>query len=336
MAMRKGLPAKLAATDADDTRWNFRNLVVCNADGSPRGGVTSPVGASLLSSTSTMNVAVAGFSAVAVRDAGVVLLANDGVTNVLLDPPPSSQSRLDVVWAKQDDSSLTVSVPDADNLPTFGVLKGAASASPVRNPAGLPSGAVEIGTVLVPSGATATNSPGVVITTTAQYTAGAGGSVPFRTKAELLLWTTAGPGQHAYVFGDGTAANNGEYVWAGSWSSYFGTIEYQLTMTGIYGLGSPPGLAYTQGGRGFLEGFITNTSGASFDVQTFNFATIPAAIRPATDQWFPLNWGDNGGGGLVVHSNGNLGFQLSKDAGFLGAGVLRLSLGGASWRLKNT
>jgi hypothetical protein len=218
MGLRKGLPVKLGMTDADDTRYDFRNLVVCNADGSARGGVTSPVGVPLLSWTATMNVAVAVFNGVAARDGGAVLLSNDGVANVLLDPAPSSQSRLDVIFAKQNDSSSTVSVPDSDDLPDFGVLKGEASPNPVRNPAGLPDGALEIGTVLVPSTATTTSSPDVVITTTCPYTAAPGGSVPFRSFAELQAWTAAGPNQKANVFADADASKNGDYVAANGWA----------------------------------------------------------------------------------------------------------------------
>src|SRR5690554_1801249 len=114
MALRKGLPAKLAATDADDTRYALAGLVVANADGSPRGGVLSPVGANLVTATGTMNVSVGRFQGAAVRDSGVVLLANDGPANVLLDAAPAANSRLDVIWAKQNDASSTVSVPDAN------------------------------------------------------------------------------------------------------------------------------------------------------------------------------------------------------------------------------
>lgn len=42
MTIRKGLPAKRALTDADDTRFNFRNLVACDSAGTPRAGITSP------------------------------------------------------------------------------------------------------------------------------------------------------------------------------------------------------------------------------------------------------------------------------------------------------
>jgi hypothetical protein len=213
MTLRKGLPAKLAATDANDTRYDFNNLVVCNADGSPRGGVTAPLTA-LVSATATMNVSVAAFSAVAVRDGGTVLLANDGPVNVLLSAAPASNSRIDVIYAKQNDASSTVTTPDGNNTPVIDKVTGTAAASPTKP--SIPAGAVELATVQVPSTATATNSGGVVINQTAQFTAAPGGSVPFPTVALMNAWTTPGLGQKARVNSDPTTLINGNYVWSGT------------------------------------------------------------------------------------------------------------------------
>jgi len=225
MAIRKGLPAKLALTDADDTRYLFSGLVVCNADGSPRGGVLSPVNVNLVTASATMNVSVARFQGATVRDGGVILLANDGAANVLLDAAPGANSRIDVIFAKQNDASATVTVPDADNVPVLGFVKGTASATPTK-PA-LPIGALELATVLIPSGATATNSGGVVITQTAAFTASAGGTVPFRTKAALDLWTTAQKDQQAGVLADST-----RFRYTGTaWEQTGSTVQLQMDAT---------------------------------------------------------------------------------------------------------
>ncbi|UAJ78304.1 hypothetical protein IT072_02330 [Leifsonia sp. ZF2019] len=199
MTIRKGLPAKLALTDTNDTRYDFRNLVVCNADGSPRGGVTSPVGANIVAATATMNSAVAAFSAIAVRDNGVVLLANDGPVNVLHAAAPAANSRIDVVYAKQNDSSSTVTTPDANDLPVIAIAQGTAAASPTKP--SIPAGAVELATVLIPAGATATNSSGVVVTQTAQFTAAPGGEVPFRSQSDLFAWLNPSTSQLARIIG---------------------------------------------------------------------------------------------------------------------------------------
>lgn len=304
MTLRVGHPSKKGATDTSDARLDFRNRYVCNADGTPRAGVTSPVGAVLLSSTSSMNAAVAAFSGVTVRDGGVVEMANDGPVNVLLDAPPSSQSRIDVVYAKQNDSSSTVSAPDANDLPTFGVLKGTTSATPSAR-TDLPAGAVALGQVLIPSTATATNSSGVVITTTCPFTAAAGGKVPFRTLADLQAWTTAGPGQDARVFADSTSGNNGDYVWSGSTWIFLGATLADITTfgTGYVGLtGAHQPRVRRVGQQVFGYGAVQTTSGFTYG----NILTVPPGFLPtSTDTRFI---------GCGVTSSGSV-FELYMAAG---------------------
>jgi hypothetical protein len=218
VTIRKGLPAKLALTDANDTRYLFSGLVVCSVDGSPRGGVLSPVGVNLVTSSATMNVSVARFQGVAVRDGGVILLANDGAANVLLDAAPGANSRIDVIYAKQNDASGTVTVPDANNTALLTFVKGTAGAVPVKPT--LPVGALELATVLIPSGATATNSAGVVITQTAQFTASAGSPIPVRVASDLTAMTTFRTGQLAECFGDQITYRYNGSAWKGWFSPW--------------------------------------------------------------------------------------------------------------------
>lgn len=182
MTVRKGLPAKLALTDADDTRFDFNNLVVSDTSGAPRGGITSPVGATIITGTATMNVTVGVFAAVAVRDGGVVLLANDGSVSVLIGAAPGSNQRTDIVYAKQNDASSTVSAPDANNTPVLGVAVGTPGPSG-GTPAALPAGAVEIGRIILSAGNATTNAG--TISQSGQYTAGPGGIIPVRNSTEL-------------------------------------------------------------------------------------------------------------------------------------------------------
>jgi hypothetical protein len=301
MALRKGLPAKLALTDADDTRYDFRNLVVCNSDGTPRGGVTSPVGVNLLSSTATMNVSVAAFNAVAVRDSGAILLANDGPVNVTLTPAPASNSRIDVIYAKQNDGSSTVTSPDANNTPIIDRVTGTASATPVKP--SIPTGAVELGTVVVPAGATATNSAGVVITTTCPFTAAPGGKVPFRTLSDLQAWTTATVRQQASVISDSTTSNIGEYVWSGTaWVPIFTTTWTAVPLSSFwasYNSSTWGTFSYrVVGGRVELRGIVQASSGAGTTI-----GTLPAGARPPfsvemfvdrSGAWSAVTLGTNG------------------------------------------
>jgi hypothetical protein len=331
MTLRVGHPSKKGATDTSDARLDFRNRYVCNADGSPRGGVTSPIGVALLSATATMNVSVGAFSAVTVRDGGVVEMANDGPVNVLLDAPPSSQSRIDVVYVKQNDSSSTVSVPDANDLPVFGVLKGVASATPVKR-TDLPAGAEEIGTVLIPSTATATNSSGVVITTTCRFTAAAGGKVPFRTLADLQAWTTAAPRQPASVLADSTTSNVGDYVWSGSkWNSTNSAFTVgAFTPTGIYSAGTPTPQAVAVNGRVYLEGLILSSSASFASGTTYSLGSIPAAFAPPAKRIFAVSVNTVVVGALIVNTNGTL--QWIPNSSFTNA--LSMSIDGPSWSLQ--
>ncbi len=327
MVLRIGHPSKKGRTDTSDARLDFRNQYVCNADGSPRGGVTSPVGAVLLSATATMNVTVGAFSAVTVRDGGIVEMANDGPTPVQLDNPPSSQSRIDVVYVKQNDSSSTVSAPDANDLPVFGVLKGNASATPVKR-TDLPAGAEEIGTVLIPSTATATNSPGVVITTTCRYTAAAGGKVPFRTLADLQAWTNPQPGQDAQVFADG--AGNGDYVWSGStWSAVPRSGLVPIIPSSVAGSAAPSvdgngKVAFTvaQSATGITVNGVFSAAFSRYKVLIHTFGVNDAGVGSGitnSDMFLHFSSGgvQNGGANYFGGSNGNAqtGWQLGTNGG---------------------
>ena len=230
MTLRKGFGAELALPHGDDVRYDLAGLLLRTTAGVPRSGLFAPAPATIIAATATMNVAVAAFSGVAVRDNGPVFLANDATANVLLTNPPGSNSRLDVVYAVQHDASSYVTTPDSDNLPVFGVSTGIASASPVRNPAGLPPGALELGTVLVPSTATNTGSAGVIITPTFQYTALNGTALWVRVATDLTPLTSYPIDTRAYCVADGIT-----YRWNGSgwkaWDSDW--IAYTPAFTGV-------------------------------------------------------------------------------------------------------
>lgn len=283
VVMRKGLPAKLALTDADDTRYDFRNLVVSNADGSPRGGVTAPIGTNLVTGTATMNVSVGSFAAVAVRDGGVILLANDGPVNVLIDAAPVSNSRWDLICARQDDASSTVTTPDADNLAKLYVVKGTAGATPAV-PA-LPAGSVEIGRVLVTTGDTNTNAMTVAQTNT--YTAGAGGSVPFRSLAALQAWTTARSGQRANIFADPATVKNGDYVWSGgAWNrTQCGGLYHPAAVATFYTITFPAPYSQPPIVTATVQSGASNAIGATILIT--NVTTSSFQIRLAQDSGTP-------------------------------------------------
>lgn len=187
-----------AATTPTDARIMNMAQLVANADGTPRVGVLGGANPSIVSTTGTMSVAIAAaeFATSKGRADGVSIFANDGTVNVAIGAAPASNSRIDVIWVKHNDSTTG----DANSLPTFGVTPGAAAASPTK-PA-IPTGALELATLRVYAGTTATNGGANTLVNTYQMTAGRGGEVAFRTKTELDAWTTAVDGQTAYVIGD--------------------------------------------------------------------------------------------------------------------------------------
>lgn len=193
MTLTKAIPILNAAPVPLDGRRADMATVVANADGSPRTGVLGS-NASIVTTTATLNLAVAAAEFVTSKGKadGVSIFTNDGTVNVPVGAAPASNSRIDVLWVKQNDNTTG----DADSLPTFGVTAGTAAASPSK-PA-IPTGALELATLRIYSGTTATNGGSNVLTNTYQMTAMRGGVVLFRTKVDLDLWTTAPSGQQAY------------------------------------------------------------------------------------------------------------------------------------------
>ena len=186
-----------AATTPLDARLMDMAKLVANADGSPRAGVIGGANPSIVSTTATMNVAIAAaeFATTKGKADGVAIFTNDGTVNVPIATAPASNSRIDVVYVKHNDDTTG----DPNPNPIFGVAKGVAAASPVK-PA-IPTGALELATLRIYSGTTATNGGSNTLTNTYQMTATRGGVVPFRTKADLDQWTSAKRGQLAEVIG---------------------------------------------------------------------------------------------------------------------------------------
>jgi len=104
---------------------------------------------------------------------------------VPITPAPVSNSRIDVVYFKQNESASPYS--DIDNTPVLTVAAG--TAAPIPSKPSIPTGAVELATVLVPAGVSATNAGGVVITQNFQYTTTTGGTIWVRNAVELAALT---------------------------------------------------------------------------------------------------------------------------------------------------
>lgn len=208
-----GFPAVSLAADQFEIGKDLSGLIVRDSSGKARQGVFYRGTLNLLTARTDMAVDVQDFDGVAERRGGVIFNKNEGVTQSPTLNRPAANSHIALIYWKQRVAAAPWS--DGADGPIFGVVYGDPAPIP-QKPALTIEGAVELGTVLIPSTATSTSSTGVVITTTAQFTASAGAPVAFRTRAEMLLWTTATAGQQANVVADPTSAYNRVWYATGS------------------------------------------------------------------------------------------------------------------------
>jgi hypothetical protein len=285
-----------AVTTPLDARLMDMAKFVANADGSPRTGVLGGANASIVSTTATMFVAIAAAEFVTSKGKadGVAVFTNDGVVNVPITTAPASNSRIDVIYVKHNDDTTG----DANATPIFAVAAGIAAASPGK-PA-IPTGALELATLRVYSGTTATNGGANLLTNTYQMTAARGGRVPFRTKADLDLWTTAAEGQDVNVIANARLyARN-----AGAWVLIFGALA-----VGVLGLDSNMTASWTRltkdsDGMVDVSGTVIRTNGTTF-VASRVVCVLPVGFRPTEDAvGQALTFGSGTNMGLIARSTG--------------------------------
>lgn len=160
MTLRNSLFAVSGKASFLDARRDMSGLFVCdNTTMMPIAGILDRSRDNLVTGNSnSMSVTVHPFNAVLNRY-GALLVQNDGDVNVPLSAAPSANSRIDVVYMKQNETRSPMS--DSSDNPTFGVAKGVAAAAPVA-PA-VPVGALALAQVLLPAGVSNTAAGGVVI-----------------------------------------------------------------------------------------------------------------------------------------------------------------------------
>jgi hypothetical protein len=236
MTLTRGFTTNSAVT-ALDARLMSMAALVCNADRSPRVGVMGGSNPSIVATTAatapmTVTVAAAEFACSKGVADGVTHPTNDGTVSVTINAAPGSNSRITVIWVKQNDNTTG----DANSTPVFGTTDGSAAASPTK-PA-IPTGALELATLRVYAGSTASNGGGNVLTNTYAMTAERGGVVPFRTQVERDAWTNPVDGQLAYC-----ADVDATFIYANAaigWLHAFGKpISTAFSYTGLYSAGSP-------------------------------------------------------------------------------------------------
>jgi hypothetical protein len=190
MALHPGFVTS-ATTTALDTRLAEMGFIVRNADGSPRLGVLWDGGMNgflvvTTAATSPMTLLIPTSSYIVSRGSadGVCKITSDGGGSVnVATAPATGQSRIDVVWVKQNDSTQG----DADNLAVYQITAGVAASTGSQTKPAIPTGALELATLLVGAGQTSTNA--MTLTQTFGYTGVTGAIIPFPTLAQLKAWT---------------------------------------------------------------------------------------------------------------------------------------------------
>lgn len=163
MTLRNSLFAVSGKASFMDARRDMSGLFVCDKTTMlPIAGILDRSQDNLVTGNSdSMSVTVHPFNAVLNRY-GALLIQNDGNVKVPISAAPSANSRIDVVYVKQNEARSPMS--DDSDFPVFGVAKGVAAATPVAP--NVPAGALALAQVLLPAGVSNTAGLGVVITQT--------------------------------------------------------------------------------------------------------------------------------------------------------------------------
>lgn len=219
MTLRNSLFAVSGKASFMDVRRDMSGLFICDKTTMmPIAGILDRSQDNLVTGNSnSMSVTVHPFNAVLNRY-GALLIQNDGNVNVPLAAAPSANSRIDVVYVKQNETRSPMS--DGSDVPAFGVVKGTAAATPVAP--SVPSGALALARVLLPAGVSNTAASGVVITQTYIGAAMKGGMLRVQTSAQRDAITKVPEGTLLH-----NVADNCDYVRtpSGKWAKTRDTIS---------------------------------------------------------------------------------------------------------------
>jgi hypothetical protein len=177
--------AGVGVTTAQMARTSLASLVAHDANG-PRLGIFYEGNQTLLTGTATtspsMQVSVSPLAWVGLKALAEGVYIGRSTSTVLVDvaAAPASNSRIDVVYVMQRDQNATTS-RDGITQGEIGVITGTAAVSPTK-PA-IPAGAVEVGSLTIQAGVTATTNAGCTITTTWGWTCAAGAPIPVPNQA---------------------------------------------------------------------------------------------------------------------------------------------------------
>lgn len=200
MALRNSLFAVSGKASFLDARRDMSGLFVCDKTTMlPIAGILDRSQDNLVTGRGdSMSVTVHPFNAVLNRY-GALLVQNDESVKVPLNAAPSVNSRIDVVYVKQNEARSPMS--DGSDVPTFGVAKGVAAVTPVAP--SVPNGALALAQVLLPAGVSNTTASGVVITQSYIGAAMKGDMLRVQTSAQRDALPSVPEGTLLHNVGDG-------------------------------------------------------------------------------------------------------------------------------------
>lgn len=293
MALRNSLFAVSGKASFLDARRDMSGLFVCNnTTMMPIAGILDRSQDNLVTGNSnSMSVTVHPFNAVLNRY-GALLVQNDGNVNVALSAAPSANSRIDVVYVKQNETRSPMS--DGSDKPIFGVTKGVAAATPVVPD--VPDGALALAQVLLPAGVSNTGAGGVAITQTYIGAALKGDMLRVQTSAQRDALTTVPEGTLLH-----NVADNCDYVrkgdkWRG-WNMPWRDIHLDKNTANIWASNGTAHI-HVQTGDINLTGWGSYVTVAHVSNSSFRPA-IPQGFNVGTSNgYFPTFLG--------VYSDGNV------------------------------
>lgn len=286
-----------------DARRDMSGLFVCDNLMNPHAGILTAgrgvsAGNIVVGLSNQMAVSVLPFQAVLNR-MGALLIMNDAAVTVPLQAAPSTNSRIDTIYLKQNETRAPIS--DSTDGPVIGVSQGVANITPM--PAGIPDGAIELAQVLIPSGVTNTTAGGVVITQTFPYAATRGEELKFRTEGDLKQFNAAEDVEAVAL------DSNTHYVMEGGVWTQYPNIQTQNVNSGSISL------AIGRYNVSVLVHGVTLGSDSWASVQSN--ITIPVKYRP-TIEYTAACIAANGGTTttmLVVNPNGSIRVQNQGSSG---------------------
>lgn len=286
MALRNSLFAVSGKASFLDARRDMSGLFVCdNTTMMPVPGILDRSQDNLVTGNgNSMSVTVHPFNAVLNRY-GALLVQNDGNASVPLAAAPSANSRIDVVYVKQNESRSPMS--DSSDSPIFGVAKGVAAAAPVAP--SVPAGALALAQVLLPAGVSNTAAGGVVITQTYIGAALKGDMLRVQTSAQRDAMTHVPEGTLLH-----NVADNCDYVRKdGKWRGW------NMPWKDIH-IGSNKVHTWVSGGVGHIDlttatinltGWGSRVTVGQVNNSAFYPATSEGGYAPSRDSYFPTSAG---------------------------------------------